>query len=101
MLSELKSFQANSRYSLEELLSLSAYGRALEDECTALSVEPPGWLPEQNKAVRREIRAKTADALEQRLKELRSRREALKTPDEKRKSIEDEISQLEKLRAQT
>jgi hypothetical protein len=101
MLSELKSFQANSRYDLEELLSLSSYGRALENECATLSVDPPGWLLEQNKAVRREIRAKTADAISQRLKELNARREALKTPDEKRASIDKEIEQLTKLRDQT
>lgn len=94
MLNALKSFSAAGRLETEDLVELSAYSRSLAAEFTALGVETPEWVANQTKALRREIKARNADALAARLRELKARREALKTPDEKREALDAEIAKL-------
>lgn len=93
MLDALKNFDAK-RADLAELVELSAYGRALLAEFEALSVEAPDWATENLAAVRREVKSRNADRLNAKLKAAQARLETLKSPDEKRKSVEDEIAKL-------
>jgi hypothetical protein len=95
MLEMLKSFSSVGRADTEDLISLSAYGRQLEAEFTALSVEVPEWVTNQLKALRREIKSRNADALANKLRSAKARLETLKTPDEKRTALADEIAKLE------
>jgi len=95
MLEHFKNFDVN-RMSIEQLVSLAAYGRQLRDEYEHLQLEEPDWVDVQLKALRREIASKNADHLEALLREKKSRLEALKTPGEKRATIEKEIVGLQK-----
>ena len=96
MLSELKSFSSAAKYETEELVALSGFGRALENEYNELKLDAPEWLPNQQKAVRRELKARNAEAIANKLRSAKARLETLKSPDEKRKAVEDEIAALEK-----
>lgn len=94
MLDELKNFNP-SRMSMPELVELAAAGRLIEAEFKELGVEAPEWIADNLKAVRREVKTKNADSLHAKLRELKARREALKTPDEKRSALDDQIKNLE------
>ena len=95
MLDLLKNFQAD-RMDLTELVTLAAFGDLVSAKFTELSVEPPSWVDENLKSLKREITAKNSDRLSSKLKSAKQRLETLKTPDEKRKQTEDEIAALEK-----
>jgi hypothetical protein len=101
MLNALKSFSSTGRLETEDLVELSAFARSIEAEFTALGVDTPEWVRNQTKALRREIKARNADAIAARLRELKARREALKTPDEKRTALDTEIAELEKVATAT
>lgn len=94
MLDALKNFDAK-RADLSELVELSAYGRALVAEFEVLNIEAPDWVVENLTAVRREARSRNADRLAAKLKAAKARLSTLLSPDEKRKSVEDEITKLE------
>lgn len=94
-LNQFKQFDA-TRMSLDELVELAMYGRALRTEYEQLALEEPEFVDIQLKAIRREIQTRNADKLESRLRELKVRREALKTPTQKKADIEKEIRDLEK-----
>lgn len=96
MLDLLKSFSPTSRLPLEELVSLSAFARQLESEFTGLSVEVPEWIADATKAVRREIKSRNADAIANKIRSAEARLETLKTPSERRESLESEIKRLKK-----
>jgi hypothetical protein len=96
LLQQFKNFNADRINSIEELVELAAYGRALRSEYEQLSLDEPEFLDIQLKAVRREIHARNADKLEANLKELKARRDALKSPMEKRAEINKQIQNLEK-----
>lgn len=100
MLDELKSFTSSARYDTEGLVAMAAFGRAYEAEFTALGVEAPRWVGDQLKAVRREIKARNADAIASKLAAAKARLETLKTPDEKRAALQKEIEVLEKQAAE-
>lgn len=100
MVSALKSFTSNARFETEELIELAAFGRMLEAEFTQLNVEPPEWIGNQLTAVRREIKARNADALANKIRSAKSRLAALATVDEKRAALADEITKLEAQHAQ-
>jgi len=94
MLIELKSATLN-RMDIDDLLELSAYARALENEAKELGVELPEWIAENAQSIRREIKAKNRDRLAARIKAVKARRETLKTPDEKRTALDNELAVLE------
>jgi hypothetical protein len=94
MLSELRTISAQ-RADLEELVEAAAFARALESEFSAVGVPSPEWLTNTAKSIRREIKSKNQDRLAQKLQSAKARLETLKTPDEKRSGLENEIKQLE------
>jgi len=96
MFNKLKNFAA-SRYDINELVELSAYARALRLEYEALGVEVPDDIDHQIKAVRREISDLQRDAIAARRQSIRSRIDALKSPDQKRKELEEELAKLDQL----
>lgn len=95
MLNQFKNFDAG-RLDIEELVALAAYGRMLREEFEVHGLDEPAYVDVQLKALKREIHARNADKLEATLRELKSRREALKTPTEKKAEINRQIAQLEK-----
>lgn len=97
MIEQLKNFRSESAgFNVEELVELSAAARAVTAEFEQLNAETPEWITKQANEVRRAIRDQQRDALEARLKTAMARRDALKTPDEKRKEIDAEIERLTK-----
>lgn len=95
MLTELKNFDAN-RASIEEMVSLRAYARTLLAEYEAQNVETPEWVTLASKNLDRQIAAKNADRREARRREITSRLENLKTPNEKKAELKRELARLEK-----
>ena len=95
MLSELKNFDAN-RMSIDEMVTLRAFGRTLEGEYEAQNVETPDWIEVQLKQLDRQIAAKNADRLEARRREITARLENLKTPNEKKAELRRELAALDK-----
>jgi hypothetical protein len=93
MLEKLKNFDVD-RLDLDELVMLSAFARILVAEFEVLKAQTPEWLEIQTKVLRRAILARQADMLEKRLREAKLRRDALKTPDEKRAALDNEIAEL-------
>lgn len=98
MLAKLKAFIAD-RYDMDDLVELSAAARSIHAEYEQLGVEVPDWVDAQIKAVRREVKDRQRDSIESRLKNARSRLDALKTPEEKREALRKEVAQLEQLTA--
>ncbi len=96
MINELKNFTAD-RLDLDELVALSAFGRAFQAELVQLNAEEPEWLGPQLRSLRSEIRTRQQDRIEKLLRQKKSRLESLKPAAEKRAEIEAEIKRLESL----
>lgn len=94
MIDKLKSFTA-AKYDMEELVVLSAYSKMVAAEFESLNIDKPSWLTEAQVGVAGEIKARTSDAMKQKLAAAKSRFETLKTPDQKRQETQDEIKRLE------
>jgi hypothetical protein len=95
MLNEFKNFNAE-RMQVDELIALSAYGKALRAEYEAHQVEVPSYVSTQLNALTREIKSRTADALAARRKQIDAQLESLRTPAEKRAALEAEAASLDK-----
>lgn len=93
MLDRLKNLDV-ARPDLEELVYLSAEAKMLRAEFELEGVEIPEWLDNTARELKREIRTRQADAVDKRVREIRSRLDALKTPSEKRAELESELAKL-------
>lgn len=94
MFEQLKNLNLD-RMELDEAIGLYAYGKHLQGTYAEFSIDPPSWLTINLKSLSREIQSRDADRKEKLLSELRSRRDALRTPDEKRKELDEKIAALE------
>ena len=93
-LETLKTFNTNSA-SLDAMVELHAEARITLEEYTALGVEAPAWVQPALESLKRAIQTRNADALAAKLRDLQLRRDSLKTTEEKRASIDDEIAKLQ------
>ena len=98
MREKLKQYTSSARMNMDELVELAAYGRTLSGEYDALGLDAPDWIDDQLKAVRREIKVRNLENIENKLTELKARKDSLKTPQERKRDINSEIEKLEKLR---
>lgn len=94
LINQLKGFVAD-RLDLDELVSLYAFAGYMARTYEELTIKAPEWLPVKTKEVKREIERRTQDERERKLAELKARRAALATPDEKRTKLDAEIAALE------
>jgi ribosome-associated translation inhibitor RaiA len=94
MLAAFKTFTAD-RLDLDELVSLSAYGKALRAEYEAHQVEVPDYVSTQLNALSREIKGRVSDQLESRRKHIKTQLEGLKTPAERRTELQAELQKLD------
>lgn len=92
---DLKNFDAK-RATLEELVTASADARMYLGEFLELGVDAPEWLEILSKSIRREVRAKNADRIANKIRDAEARLEALKTPSEKRTALEAELKNLKR-----
>lgn len=93
-LSQLKNLETK-RFDLDELIALSAEGKALQAEFVALGVDVPEWLVVAVKSIGLDIRARLADSIEKRLRQAKARIQALKPASERRAELEELVKQLE------
>ena len=96
MLQEFRNFDVN-RKTTDELVALAAFGRHLRDEYDHQQLDEPDWLDVQLKSLRREIRAKNADKLEARKKEIELRLEGMKSPTQKKAELIKEQAKITKM----
>jgi hypothetical protein len=82
------------RPDVEELVCLSSMATSLHFEFEKLNLDVPEWLDTRSRELKREIRARHQDQLDKRVREIRSRLDALKTPTEKRAELERELEKL-------
>jgi hypothetical protein len=94
MLNDFKTFVA-SRLQIEDLVALSAFGRQLRDEYLAHGVEVPEYVDTHMKSLKREIRARVADKLEARRKELQAKIQNAKTPAQRLQEARKELKAVE------
>lgn len=93
----LQAFKAFNmeRAEVDEMVAGLAFGKSLRAEYDALQIEEPEYIDRQIKSLRREIAARNADKVEARKRELVARIDALKSPTEKKKELQDELKRLE------
>jgi len=82
------------RVTLDELVELSALAKVIAAEYIANNADVPEPLYIAQKRLAADIKQRTRDLLEKRLSEVRSRRAALATPDEKRAKLAEEEEKL-------
>lgn len=82
------------RAETDELVAILAFGRQMASTFGSFSIPAPEWLTDNITALEREVRSRHQDMLENRLREIRSRREALRTAEEKRAAIDREEAEL-------
>lgn len=93
MLDTFKSFTVDG-LGLDELVALHAFGTQLRTHYAGLNLEEPDYIDPQLKALQREINVRNADKREARIREIKSRLETLKSPDQKRADLEKELASL-------
>jgi sRNA-binding carbon storage regulator CsrA len=96
LIDEIRKFDIDSVTAIEDLVALSAIGRAVQNEFVTLAVEAPEFLDVKLADIRREIRSRNADRIQKLIREKKSRLESLLPAEEKRQALKDEIDRLEK-----
>lgn len=94
MLKQLRDFNPENT-DVDEMIALSAFGRALAAEYAALSLDAPEWLGTQMASIGREINSRLSDLRAKRIREIKARLTTLMTADEKRAALKAELSRLE------
>jgi hypothetical protein len=96
IINELRAVRTDSLTQVEDIVSYLALAKAVRKEFEehASLVEAPEWLDNLVRSLNRELKVKTADVLEKRLREAQARRESLKTAEERRKAADEEIARL-------
>ena len=89
----LRSFQAD-RMELEEMLALSMFARALKTEYAGHRLPVPAWLTEQSDKLSAAISTHRRDELQRQLKEVRLRKDQLKTAEERRTDLSKQEADL-------
>jgi hypothetical protein len=84
-----------AKYNLEELIELRKEARVLSQEYEAQTLQVPEWLKNAATTLDAEIKLRARDEKLRRLNEVKGRRAALATPEEKRAGLDAEIAALE------
>lgn len=98
MLDNIRQFNTD-RGDLEELVALHAFGLLVKDQFEAFDIETPEWFEPKLRAIKREVLHRQADLIEKRLQDAKNRLENYKTPGEKKRELQAEITRLEALKA--
>ena len=80
---------------VEELILAKAQLKTMDDGYQDLKLETPEWILDKLAETSREINNRVQGELQRRLRNAKARRSALRTADEKRKDLDDEIAALE------
>lgn len=93
MLERLKNFDSE-RSNPDEMVELHAFARVMIAEYKELQLEAPEWLEEKQLEVRRELNNRLADMKAKRIREIKAKLATLKTAEEKRNELADELKRL-------
>lgn len=93
MLERLKNFDSE-RANPDEMVELHAFARAMISEYAALQLEAPEWLEEKQLEVKRELDNRLADMKAKRIREIKAKLATLKTAEEKRAELAEELKRL-------
>lgn len=80
---------------LEELMFLDTFAHALRTRYEARNTAEPDWLALRITELGVEIRMRTSDAIQKRIRELKAQQQTLLTPAEKKAAIKNELAELE------
>lgn len=92
-LATFKTYSAD-RMDVEEMISLSAFGKGLKAEFAEFGLEVPEFVELQLKSLRRDIKSKVSDKLEAEKKRLQSQLENLKTPQERKTELRKQLAKV-------
>lgn len=81
---------------VEELLLARNQLAIIQNGYNGLTLPVPEWVDNKLSEVENEIQMRVKNDLQRRLRSAKARRSALRTADEKRKALDDEIQELEK-----
>lgn len=96
MLNALRNYTTDRQYDLEDCMALLAFAAGMKDQYLQLSMDAPAWIDDRVKSIRRTVKTMVSDEQERKLSELKARRAAIATPDEKRSKLDEAIAALEK-----
>ena len=94
MLEQLKNLNLE-RLDLEEAVSLVHFAKGLRAEFESQTLDVPEWLDDSIRSLTREIRDRQADSRARRIKEIKARLATLKTTEERRSELSEELKKLE------
>lgn len=94
MLEQFKSFNVETADNLDELVSMSAFGRSLKAEFESQNIVVPDYVNDSLSAIKREIERRVADRRAARIRELKAQETSLQTAAEKREKIRKELAEL-------
>lgn len=95
MMDQLRNLNMD-RIDMDDAVALLAFGRTVVKTYEENSLETPEWLKESIAQLEREVKARRRDNLERALKNARARRDSLKTAEEKRATLDEEIARITK-----
>ena len=84
-----------AKYSLEELIQHRAIARIYSEEFSTQGLIVPEFLSNVEESLDSEIRVKSREEKLRRLQELKTQRESLRKPEERRRLVDQEIDELE------
>lgn len=93
MLNELRNFDSEKAHP-DEMVALHAFARNLAAEYTHLGLAEPEWLEEKRVEVKRELDTRLADMKAKRIREIKAKLATLKTAEEKRTELAEELKRL-------
>ena len=93
MLEQFKSINVD-RMDIDELVNLAAFGRQFRQEFEALGAPVPEYVDDNLRTLRGELNARLADRRAARAREIRSQLDSLKSREEKRTQLEQELASL-------
>lgn len=83
------------RLDLDEMVELEMHAAALAVMYERHRLDTPEWLSDAQRTLQRALRQKRDDLLALRLQEAKQRLQKLRTPEERRGALEEEIAELE------
>ena len=82
---------------VEELILAKAQLKTIDEGYQELQLPTPDWVTDKLMETSQEISMRVKAELQRKLREMKARRSALRTADEKRKDLDTGIEELEKL----
>jgi hypothetical protein len=93
-LATFKNFSAD-RMDVDELIALSAFGKAFKAEFVSLGVDVPEYVDLQLKTLKREVRGRVADKLEADKRRIKAQLDSLKTTSERKAELKKQLDTVE------